>query len=219
MVSARKNRPARRQEGNSSGVSVQVEIFIDFDRPVTNRLAIFHRWTEASLLDRLGCLFIQALSQLADHPDVAGRTIGLDNDAENKATLEPGPARFLRELWVDLGNDFRIADSFTSVINPSAGVGAAGAGNASRLSSRSGSFAWGAEGERAKLTCISVSTSTGSLFSRYGLYSHCLTASMAACTSIGCPLTRVNSSIEPSLLITALKTTVPWMRAWRAIGG
>jgi hypothetical protein len=39
-----------------------------------------------------------------------------------------------------------------------------------------------------KLTCTWVSTSTGSPFNKYGLYFHCLTASMAAGASPGCPL-------------------------------
>jgi hypothetical protein len=80
MVSARSGGTASRQESSSSRAFVQAEIYIDFDRPVTNRVAIFHCWTEAPLLDRFGCLFIQAHSQLADHSDVAGRAIGLDNE-------------------------------------------------------------------------------------------------------------------------------------------
>ena len=40
-----------------------------------------------------------------------------------------------------------------------------------------------------KITVIVVSTSTGCPFNRYGLYRHCLTAVMAAGTSIGWPLT------------------------------
>src|SRR5271157_1334188 len=62
---------------------------------------------------------------------------------------------------------------------------------------------------RVKFTLIVVSTSTGSPFRKYGLYFHCFTASIAAGASMGCPLTRCRFSMEPSLLITACRTTVP----------
>jgi len=57
--------------------------------------------------------------------------------------------------------------------------------------------------ESVKFTCTWVSTSTGSPFSRYGLYFHCFTASIAAGASIGCPLINCRFSMLPSLLIWA----------------
>ena len=54
---------------------------------------------------------------------------------------------------------------------------------------------------------------------KVGLYFHCLTASMAAGASIGCPLTSERFWMEPSLPMTARRMTVPEMRAWRANGG
>src|SRR5438445_6950923 len=47
--------------------------------------------------------------------------------------------------------------------------------------------------DRVKFTVICVSTSTGSPFKIYGLYRHCLTASIAAGASMG-KSTRLNSS-------------------------
>src|SRR2546422_6744895 len=50
--------------------------------------------------------------------------------------------------------------------------------------------------DRVKFTVICVSTSTGSPFKIYGLYRHCLTASIAAGASMGCPLISVRCRSE-----------------------
>ena len=52
-----------------------------------------------------------------------------------------------------------------------------------------------------KFTVTLVSTSTGSPLRRYGLYFHCLTASMAAGASMGCPLNSCMFSTSPDLLM------------------
>src|SRR6185312_15838882 len=66
---------------------------------------------------------------------------------------------------------------------------------------------------------ISVITCTGCPFSNVGLYLHCSTASLAAFTNNGWPRTSFRSSIRPSLLITAVNSTVPCTRADLASGG
>src|SRR5271165_1911592 len=53
----------------------------------------------------------------------------------------------------------------------------------------------------------------------YGLYRHCFTASIAACASIGKPLSIRTSFTLPSVRITAISTTVPSIRARPASGG
>src|ERR1035438_9875653 len=50
---------------------------------------------------------------------------------------------------------------------------------------------------------------TSAPFSRYGLYFHCFTASIAAGASMGCPLINCRFWMLPSLLIWACRTTVP----------
>src|SRR5215469_11468268 len=66
---------------------------------------------------------------------------------------------------------------------------------------------------------ISVLTSTGFPSMRYGRYSQVCTALSAAPSNIGSPLTRLMPLTLPSLVITALKTTVPSMCLSRAASG
>ena len=74
-------------------------------------------------------------------------------------------------------------------------------------------------GFKVKLTSIGAITSTGTSFRSVGLYNHCLTASTAARTNKGCPLTTSKFSIVPFLPIMPTRCTVPEIRAWRASGG
>jgi hypothetical protein len=68
-------------------------------------------------------------------------------------------------------------------------------------------------------TLIEVSTSTGSLFNKYGLYRQVVTASSAACRNKGGPSTTRRFSIVPVFEIVACSTTVPETRAALAIMG
>src|SRR5271169_5828225 len=70
-----------------------------------------------------------------------------------------------------------------------------------------------------KLTVISVWISTGSPLSRYGLYFHCLTASVAALVSCGFPLSAFTCVMSPVLEIVACNSTAPSIRMVRALVG
>ena len=65
---------------------------------------------------------------------------------------------------------------------------------------------------RVKFTSTCVATSTGSPFNKVVEYSHCWTAGTAAPTNKGCPSTTSISFTLPSLSMTTLRRTRPWMR-------
>src|ERR1035438_8545241 len=70
-----------------------------------------------------------------------------------------------------------------------------------------------------KFTLIVVSTSVGTPSTRYGLYFHRCTASIAACCSIGGPLTTSRFSTSPVFERIACSTTTPCTCAAFASGG
>src|ERR1700735_2766548 len=101
-----------------------MKIHIHLNRPVANRMAILHRRPEFPFLHRFNRLFIQAHPQTGAHPDIAGRSVGLDDDAEHAKPLELGLARLFGEFRVNLRNDGRITGSLATMKQTATGAAA-----------------------------------------------------------------------------------------------
>src|SRR6185503_19188776 len=78
---------------------------------------------------------------------------------------------------------------------------------------------WGPPQESLKFTVTVMMTGTGTPLRRVGVYTHCLTASMAAESSRGMPRRTFTSVTLPWGLIVHSRMTTPWTRACFAMSG
>src|SRR5437867_862547 len=80
-------------------ISVQMEV--DFDCNLNpHGVTVFHSRFKLPILHSFDRFFIQAHAQTAEHADVAGATIGSDDQTEGAYALIFRLSSFFRKLWL-----------------------------------------------------------------------------------------------------------------------